>query len=230
MDLIRENLKVIRERISQSALKVGTCAEKIKLVAITKNVDVERIKQAVDCGVKTIGENKLQEASSKFELLPIELEKHLVGHLQTNKVKKAINLFDMIQSVDSLHLAVEISKRVKELNKEIPILIEVNTSGEKTKFGIEPEAALPLVEKISALENIKIQGLMTIGLWSGEEAKVRPCFVKLRKLFERIKQQEISGVEMNYLSMGMTGDFEWAILEGSNMVRIGTGIFGPREP
>lgn len=228
MDFIQENLKSVREKIEGAALKSGIWAGNIKLVAVSKNVEVEKIKRAIDCGIEIIGENKVQEASSKFDFLPMKIEKDLVGHLQTNKVKKAISLFDMIQSVDSLHLAFEISKRAKQANKEMPILIEVNTSEEKTKFGIEPERALPLIEKIAPLENIKIKGLMTIGLWSGEEKKVRPCFVKLRKLFEKIKQENIFNVEMEFLSMGMTNDFEWAICEGSNMVRIGTAIFGPR--
>jgi PLP dependent protein len=229
MGSIRENLKIVRDKIDQAALKVGSRGDGIRLVAVTKNVDVERIRQIIACGIEIIGENRVQEALSKFELLPAEVEKHLVGHLQTNKAKKAVRLFDMVQSVDSSGLAFEISKRANEINKEIPILIEVNTSGEESKFGIEPEEALPLIEKIGALDNIRIRGLMTVGLWSGEENKVRPCFAKLKKLFERIKKQNIPDVEMKYLSMGMTSDFEWAILEGSNMVRIGAGIFGPRR-
>ena len=228
MPYIKENLGIIKDKIGQSALKAGVNAESIKLVAVTKNVDLERIKQAIDYGVEIIGENKVQETLSKFGSLSIEVEKHLIGHLQTNKVKKAISLFDMIQSVDSLNLAEEISKKAGQEHKKPSILIEVNTSREKTKFGVKLEDALPLIEKMSLLENIKIKGLMTVGLWSGEEKEVRPCFVKLRNLFEKIKGANIPNVEMKFLSMGMTNDFEWAILEGSNMVRIGTGIFGSR--
>ena len=225
---ISGNLRILTDKIAQAALKAGVDSTSIKLVAVTKNVDIERIKRAIDCGVEIIGENKVQEASSKFGSFSIEVEKHLIGHLQTNKVKKAISLFDMIHSVDSLHLAEEISKKAGQVNKKLPVLIEVNTSEEKTKFGVKPEETLSLIEKASVSNNIKIQGLMTVGLWSGQEKDVRPCFAKLRDLFERMKERNIPNVEMKFLSMGMTNDFTWAILEGSNMIRIGTGIFGRR--
>lgn len=223
-----ENIERVKEKIKTAAIRAGFDAEDIKLVAVTKNVGVERIKEAIDCGVKVIGENRIQEASTKFDFLPVGIEKHLVGHLQTNKVKKALLLFDMIQSLDSLRLASEISKRGKEIEKEMPVLLEVNTSREQSKFGAKPDEVLHLIEKVSSLENIKIKGLMTVGLWSGEEKKVRTCFAGLKKIFETVKQQNIPHVEMKFLCMGMSGDFEWAIGEGSNMVRIGTAIFGPR--
>lgn len=228
MSRIEENLKEIESRIRQVAEKSGRGQDEIKLVAVTKTVEPVRIKEAVRLGVRVIGENRVQEAEEKFKEITEKVEKHLVGHLQTNKVKKALELFDMIQSVDSFHLAEEISKKALEKGKSMDVLVEVNTSGEKTKFGTEPVQTANLVESISKLEGIKVKGLMTIGLFSDDPESTRPCFKKLKSLFDEIKSSEIPNVEMRYLSMGMTSDFEVAIEEGSNMVRIGTGIFGPR--
>jgi pyridoxal phosphate enzyme (YggS family) len=225
---IEENLKEIRSRIAKTATKGGRRGEEIRLVAVTKTVEVERIKEAIRCGVEIIGENRIQEAESKFTQIGENVEKHLVGHLQTNKAKRAVELFDLIQSVDSLHIAQEISTRASQIGKVMDVLVEVNTSGEKTKFGVEPEETLSLIEAISKLEKIRVKGLMTIGLFSDNPEDTRPCFMKLKTLFEEIKSANIPNVEMYYLSMGMTSDFEVAIEEGSNMVRIGTGIFGPR--
>jgi len=229
MSSIGENLKEIESRIRQSAEKSGRTSDRIKLVVVTKTVEPARIKEAIKLGVKIIGENRVQEAEEKFKEITEKVEKHLVGHLQTNKVKKAVELFDLIQSVDSVHLAEEISKRAQEKGRMMEVLVEVNTSGEKTKFGVEPEQTVPLVESISKLEGIKIRGLMTIGLFSDDPEATRPCFKRLKVLFDEIKSAKIPNVEMSNLSMGMTGDFEVAIEEGSNMVRIGTGIFGSRN-
>ncbi len=229
MSRIEENLKEIKSRMRKAAEKNGRRGDDIKLVVVTKTVKPERIKEAIRCGVEIIGENRVQEAEEKFQEINEEVEKHLVGHLQTNKAKKAVELFDLIQSVDSIHIAEEISKRAREKRKIMDVLVEVNTSGEKTKFGVEPEETLSLIETISKLEGIRIKGLMTIGLFSDDPEAPRPCFKKLKSLFEEMKSAQISNVEMRYLSMGMTGDFEVAIEEGSNIVRIGTGIFGPRS-
>jgi len=198
-------------------------------VAVSKTVEPERINQAIRFGIDIIGENRVQEAEAKFKDIKEVVEKHLVGHLQTNKAKKAIELFDFIQSVDSERIAREISKRASDKGKVMDVLVEVNTSAEETKFGIEPDQALPLIETISRLEGIKIKGLMTIGLFTDNPEKTRPCFKKLKELFERIKSANVTNVEMRYLSMGMSNDFEVAIEEGSNMVRVGTGIFGSRR-
>jgi pyridoxal phosphate enzyme (YggS family) len=225
---IEENLKEIRSRIDKAAAKDGRRGEEINLVVVTKMVEIERIKEAIRCGVEIIGENRVQEAESKFNRINEKVEKHLVGHLQTNKAKKAVEIFDLIQSVDSLHIGVEISKRAQEKGIVKDVLVEVNTSGEKTKFGVEPEQTLSLIEAISKLEGLRVKGLMTIGLFSDDPELTRPCFKKLKALFGEIKRAAIPNVEMRYLSMGMTNDFEVAIEEGSNMVRIGTGIFGPR--
>ncbi len=227
MDVLAENLKRVEERIASAALKSGRRPEDITLVAVTKTVEPERINRAIQLGVKIIGENRVQEARDKKpEVLPVTW--HLVGHLQTNKVKYAVRLFDMIQSVDSLHLAEEISKRCVAEGKTMPILIEVNTSGEPTKYGCKPDEAAELVARVAELPNLQIQGLMTIGLFTDNPEEVRPCFVTLRELAEKIDSQRIPNVRMDVLSMGMTSDFEVAIAEGATMVRIGTAIFGAR--
>ncbi len=229
MSLIEENLKEIKSRIQQAAVKSGRKEEDIRLVVVTKTVDLDRIKEVIRCGIEIIGENRVQEAEEKLTRLTEKVEKHLVGHLQTNKAKKAVELFDLIQSVDSAHIAEEISKRAQEQGKLMDVLVEVNTSVEETKFGVEPEKTLSLIETISKFPGIKIKGLMTIGLFSDDPEATRPCFKKLKSLFEKIKSASIPNVDMHNLSMGMTGDFEVAIEEGSNMVRIGTGIFGSRS-
>jgi hypothetical protein len=229
MSRIEENLKGIKSRIQQAAVESGRRGEDIRLVVVTKTVSLDRIEEAIRCGIEIIGENRVQEAEEKFNRITEKVEKHLVGHLQTNKAKKAVELFDLIQSVDSAHIAEEISKRAQELGKLMDVLVEVNTSGEKTKFGIEPEETLSLIETISKFPGIRIKGLMTIGLFSDDPEATRPCFKKLKTIFDEITILKIPNVEMHYLSMGMTSDFEVAIEEGSNMVRIGTGIFGPRS-
>ncbi len=228
MSEIAENIKDICSRIQKAAERGRRGADEVKLVAVTKTVDAERVNEAIRSGIRSIGENRVQEAEEKFKLITERVEKHLVGHLQTNKAKKAVQLFDFIQSVDRERIAQEISRRAKDLGKAMEILVEVNTSGEETKFGVHPDKALPFIETISKLEGIKIKGLMTVGLFSENPEEVRPCFKKLKKLFEKIKSANLPNVEMKFLSMGMTNDFEVAIEEGSNMVRIGTGIFGPR--
>jgi pyridoxal phosphate enzyme (YggS family) len=229
MSGIEANIKDIRSRIEKAAKKTGRGAEEIKLVAVSKTVEPERINQAIRCGIDIIGENRVQEAEGKFKEITEEVEKHLVGHLQTNKAKKAVELFDFIQSIDSERIAKEVSKRASEMGKVMDVLVEVNTSAEETKFGIEPNQALPFIETLSGLESIKIKGLMTIGLFTDNPEETRPCFKKLKELFERIKSANVPNVEIRYLSMGMTSDFEVAIEEGSNMVRVGTGIFGSRR-
>jgi pyridoxal phosphate enzyme (YggS family) len=228
MGSVEENIKDIWARIEKAAEKTGKSKEDIKLVAVTKTVETERIKEAINCGMQIIGENRVQEAESKFGRITEKVEKHLVGHLQTNKAKKAVELFDFIQSVDSQRIAQEISRRASQMGKVIEVLVEINTSGEETKLGIDPPQALSFIKSISDLEGIKIKGLMTIGLFSDNPEDTRPCFKKLKAIFDQMKKESIPNVEMTCLSMGMTSDFEVAILEGSNMVRIGTGIFGPR--
>jgi len=226
---IEENIRSLKEDIAKIAEKVKRNPKEIEIVAVSKTVEVERIKEAIRCGIKIIGENKVREAEEKFSQIPEKFAKHLVGHLQTNKVKKAIGLFDMIQSLDSLKLANEISKRALESEKIMEVLVEVNTSGEESKFGIKPDEVLDFVKNISELEGIKVKGLMTVGLFTSDPEKVRLCFRRLKEIFEKIKSDNILGVDMEYLSMGMTADYQVAIEEGSNMLRIGTAIFGERR-
>jgi pyridoxal phosphate enzyme (YggS family) len=229
MNSIAENLKILEERIEKAAIKSGRKRENITLVAVTKTVEPERIIEGIDAGIKIIGENRIQEAEEKFKFIKRDVEKHLIGHLQTNKVKKALELFDLVQSVDSLYLAREISKRAKEKGKLADILIEVNTSDEPSKYGVKPGETSGFAEEVVKLENIKIKGLMTVGLLTDELEKARPCFVKLRNIFESLKNLRRENVEMKYLSMGMSSDFEVAIEEGANMIRVGTAVFGPRK-
>jgi pyridoxal phosphate enzyme (YggS family) len=229
MSFIEENIRYVKENIAKAAEKAGKTSEEITLVAVSKTVEPERIKEALRCGIKIIGENRVQEAEEKFKQISEESEKHLVGHLQTNKAKKAVELFDMIQSVDSLRLAEEVSKRAKAKGKTMDILVEVNTSAESTKYGLNPDEVMDFMKQISNLEGIKIKGLMTVGLFNADMEKVRPCFKKLKRIFDELKEANIPGIEMKYLSMGMTQDYEAAIEQGANMVRIGTAIFGRRE-
>ena len=225
MSLIGDNLKRVREQIAAAAEESGRSPEEIQLVAVTKTVEVEAIQEAISCGVTIIGENRVQEALAKHPRVKGSVKWHLVGHLQRNKVKKALEIFDLIHSVDSLRLAEEISRRSQELRRRTDILIQVNTSGEESKFGLAPHEAIPFLESLAPLGGIRILGLMTIGAFLPDPEQVRPCFVKLREIFEHAKSLRIPNLEMRLLSMGMTNDFPAAIQEGANMLRIGTAIF-----
>jgi len=190
------------------------------LVAVTKTRTVEEIKKAIESGVNCIGENRVQEAKQNFPSLQ-NIEKHMIGHLQTNKAKLAVELFDMIQSIDSVKLAKEISKRCEAINKVMPVLIEINIGSEESKHGVKPEAAQSFINEISQFKNIDIQGLMCIAPFIKAE-ETRPYFKKMKQLFDSLGS-------LRWLSMGMTNDYKVAIEEGSNMVRIGTAIFGERN-
>jgi len=226
VEIIKNNIRIIKEKIKKAALKTNRNPEKIKLVAVTKTVTIEQIKEAINAGIKIIGENKVHEAKEKYHILTAEIEWHLVGHLQTNKVKYAVEIFDLIHSVDSVKLAKEINKRSLQFGKISNVLIEVNVSGEDTKYGIKLEEAELFIKKISEFPRISVRGLMTIAPMVKDKEETRQYFGKLRELSEEIKCKNIRNVKMDYLSMGMTEDFEIAIEEGANMVRIGRGIFG----
>jgi pyridoxal phosphate enzyme (YggS family) len=228
MSEVKDNLERVRGRIAGACARAGRDPAEVSLVAVTKTVAPPRIQEAVGAGVRILGENRIQEAAPKMEAVSGPVAWHLVGHLQRNKVKKAVTMFDMIQSVDSLDLAAEIDKRSYERGRVTDVLVEVNTSAEATKFGVSPSGALDLIEKISHLKHVIVKGLMTIGAFTGDEKVVRGCFVTLRELGRKTGDAGIPNVEMRFLSMGMTSDFEMAIEEGSNMVRIGTAIFSPR--
>lgn len=227
---IKENLQNIRKRIEKAASSVGRDPQEIKLIGAVKNVPTELVLQALEAGLTDIGENKVQEARARYDEIKDKFPNvtwHMLGHLQRNKVRQALEIFDIIQSVDSERLAREIELRAQstEHRTQVPILIEINTSGEETKYGIPVDSTIDFLQKVSRFGNIKVQGLMTIGLFTEDLEKVRPCFIKLRKLSEEIKKLNLPNILMKYLSMGMTDDFGVAIREGSNMVRIGRGIF-----
>ena len=229
MSFIRDNLTRIQDQISAAAERSGRSPHAICLAAVSKTQPVERILEAIEAGVTDIGENRVQEARSKYNQVNCPVRWHLVGHLQTNKVKQALQMFDLIHSVDSLKLLAEIDRRSTQLNQRADVLIQVNTSDEPSKFGIAPDQAPDLIEKSLAYTHVQIKGLMTIGAFLPDPEAVRPSFARLRQLKERIVCQQFPNVDMKYLSMGMTNDFEAAIEEGANLVRIGTAIFGKRK-
>lgn len=224
--MISENLQSVKERISRAAEKVNRNDLDIKLVCVTKGATVQQIEEALAAGVKDIGENYVQDAEEKFRTIEFRANWHLIGHLQTNKVKPAVRIFDYIHSVDSLQLAEEISRRSAGQLDPKRILIEVKTSEEATKFGVLPEKTLPLVERISELPNVRICGLMTMAPFSEDPENSRPYFQRLKKLSQLISGKMIKNVDLRYLSMGMSQDFEVAIEEGANILRIGRAIFG----
>lgn len=228
VDIVK-NLSILRNRIEKICNKIKRDPSEITIVAVAKGVEPERIKEAIDNGIRIIGENRVQEATEKEKKIGNLCEWHMVGHLQTNKVKPALKIFSMIQSVDSLHLAQEIQKRASEMNKIAPILIEVNTSDEPTKFGVSSEGLFSLIKEIENMSALRLMGLMTLGPGLAVEnpENSRPSFRKLYQL--RDEAQKEFGCSLPYLSMGMSSDFEVAIEEGSNMLRIGTLIFGPRN-
>ena len=220
----------IRARIAKASTRAGRRPEEVTLVAVSKTVGADKIKEAIAAGVENIGENRVQEAWQKFQAIGRGVKWHMIGHLQTNKVKRALQFVDMIQSVDSLHLAAEIQRQAEKLDRAVDVLVQVNTSGEDTKFGFAPEETVAAVEEIAAFPRLRVKGLMTIGAFLPDPEEVRPCFRRLRELKEKIAGRNLPGVEMQTLSMGMTDDFEVAIEEGSTMVRIGRSIFGERPP
>jgi hypothetical protein len=225
---VRDKIGEIRDRIARAARLSRREFDDIRLMAVTKTVNDNRLDEAIAAGVDMIGENYVQEAKAKIERLGRPIEWHMIGHLQTNKAKHAVKLFDMIHSVDSMDLAVELDKRSQLLGRPAKILIEVNLSGEKTKSGVPFSQAITLVRQIAGLEHLSIQGLMTMPPWFEEQELARPYYAALRELRDRIARQGIADRTMQELSMGMTGDYEVAVEEGATIVRIGRGIFGER--
>ena len=226
--MIKDNLRRVTEAVSRAASKTDRRGEDIELVAVTKTVDAARINEAIEAGVKAIGENRVQEVAAKYDMVRDGVRWHLIGHLQRNKAKRAIEIFSLIHSLYSISLSREISYRVGALRKKVEALVEVNISREKTKFGIAPEELIGFLKEVSVLENLRIRGLMTMTPWTFEPESPRPYFRKLRHLHEEVASRNIKNIEMKYLSMGMSQDFEVAIEEGANMVRVGTAIFGSR--
>jgi len=200
----------------------------VQLIAAAKTRDPREIMEAVAAGVRIVGENYVQEAARAHEVIGNKVEWHFIGHLQKNKVKKAVEIFDMIETVDSIEIAEEIDKRCAQIDKVMPVLIEINSGREKQKAGIDPENAEELVKNLTNLANIRVAGLMTMGPMAGNPEDARPYFIETKKTFDRIKGLNLPNVEMKYLSMGMTNSYRVALEEGANMVRIGSRIFGER--
>ncbi|MHB8908960.1 MAG: YggS family pyridoxal phosphate-dependent enzyme [Syntrophales bacterium] len=226
---VADNIRKVREVIAAAALRSGRPASAVRLMAVTKTVDDERIGEAIRAGVEIIGENYVQEAKRKIETLGKAGEWHLIGPLQTNKAKYAVQLFDMIHSLDRRELASELDRRARAAGRVMPVLVEINVSGEETKSGVPVKDALELVRAVATLENLSIRGLMTMPPWFDDPEDARPYFRALRELRERITAEAIPRVEMRELSMGMSGDYAIAIEEGATIVRIGRGIFGERK-
>ena len=203
--------------------------ERVELVAAAKTRQPEEILEATKSGVKIIGENYVQEAERAYAKVGNKARWHFIGHLQRNKVKKAVRIFDVIETIDSIEIAKEIDKRCSQIGKVMPVLIEVNSGKEKQKSGVLPEDAEQLIREISGLQNIRIMGLMTMGPRFGNPEDSRPYFVETKRIFDRIRKLGLPNIEMRYLSMGMTNSYKIAIEEGANIVRIGTKIFGERN-
>lgn len=227
---VADNLAQIQETIRLACAEAGRAESSVRLLAVTKTVDPERINAAIRLGVGQIGENRVQEYLKKKDFLELnDVEVHLIGHLQTNKVKQIVGQVDMIESVDSLKLATAISERSVELGIVTPVLIEVNIGGEEAKSGVAPENVLEFLKEISNLRGIAVRGLMTIPPILYTEAEKRAIFSKMYQLFVDIREKKLDNITMQELSMGMSGDYREAILEGSTIVRIGSALFGDRQ-
>lgn len=217
--MIKENVRGILNELPQG----------VELVAVAKTRTADEVLEAINAGVKNIGENYLQEAEDVFKLIGKKARWHFIGHLQKNKVKKAVEVFDIIETVDSYDLAKEIDKRCGQISKVISVLIEINSGREPQKFGVLPENVEEIIRQISCLKNIKIMGLMTMGPRFGNPEDSRPYFIETKKTFEKIKALDLENVQMRYLSMGMSNSYRIAVDEAANIVRVGSRIFGKRD-
>ncbi|WP_303691930.1 YggS family pyridoxal phosphate-dependent enzyme [Megamonas hypermegale] len=228
--MIVENLKTVQNNIKESIQKRhNIISQDVLLVAVTKNHDVEAMREAIDAGAAVIGENRVQEASQKYAVLDRNVTWHLIGHLQTNKVKHAVKIFDMIESVDSIKLAEAINKEAAKLGKVQKILVQVNLVKEASKTGVYLEDLPELLTAIDGMDNLKLMGLMFIAPIAENPEDVRPMFNQMYNLFIKVQKMPLAHADIKYLSMGMTHDYQIAIEEGANIVRVGTAIFGPRQ-
>lgn len=221
-----DRLQEIQDRIAQAASRSARKPQEVTLLAVTKTFPVETIRQAYEAGLRDFGENRVQEALGKIDALPSDIRWHLIGQLQTNKINKIVEKFVLIHSVDSSHLAEALSARVREAGQDI--LLEVNTSGEETKSGVQLGEAVVVAEKIAELPRLRLRGLMTVGPLTDDAPKQKEAFKRLKGLFEEIRGKSWGGPGFSTLSMGMSSDFEIAIEEGSTLVRLGTALFGAR--
>ena len=227
---VPENLERVQERIHRACHRSGRDVKDIRLIAVSKTKPAEAIRQAYAAGLREFGENRVQEAAAKHQQLEdLDIVWHLIGHLQSNKAKQAVRIFDWVHSVDSLHLAEKIDREAAALGRKMPVLIEVHLGEEASKFGVEEGDLVQLAEKIGVLPSLELRGLMTLPPFFDDPEKVRPFFRRLRELAGRIDARNLPGVEMRELSMGMSHDFEIAIEEGATIVRVGTAIFGERQ-
>lgn len=227
--MLKENLELVESRIREACRKAGRSREDVTLIAVSKTKPVEMLREAYDLGIRVFGENKVQEIRDKYDQMPEDTQWHMIGHLQTNKVKYIVDKVKLIHSVDSLKLAQAIEKEAEKHDRTVDILLEVNVAEETSKFGLKTVEVLPVFEQIAQLNHIKIRGLMTIAPFVDDPEKNRPVFADLHKLYVDIKEKNIDNGTVSILSMGMTNDYEVAIEEGATMVRIGTGIFGARD-
>jgi len=225
---IAENIAGIRRRLNAAAARAGRDPDSVRLMAVSKTVEPDRVRQAIGAGITLLGENYVQEAREKIPVIGHGVEWHMIGHLQTNKVKYVVNLFDWIHSVDRLELAQELDKRAGQNSRTLKVMIEVNVSGEASKSGAEPSQVLELVRQIAALPHLQVRGLMTMPPYSDQPETSRPYFQSLRGLRDEIRVAALPNISMDELSMGMTDDFEVAIEEGATIIRVGRAIFGER--
>lgn len=225
--MIADNIRSVTQRIAACCEKCGRTADSVQLVAVTKAACVEEMREATAAGIRIFGENRVLDAAVKHRLLEDNAEWHLIGHLQTNKVRDAVGMFSLIHSVDSIKLAQAIDREAARIGKKQDILIQVSTSGEESKFGFAPDELLEFIQKTTTYQNINIKGLMTIAPVAGDPETVRPFFRALRELLGKVN--DVLGTKYGILSMGMTDDFEVAIEEGSNIVRIGRAIFSDKK-
>ena len=226
---IKDRLQKLREKIAEISAGAGIDSDNINLIAVSKRQPNYKLIDAQNAGIKYFGENKVQEFIEKFDELKLKSDWHFIGHLQTNKVKYILDKIQLIHSVDSLHLAEKISQVSVNKNLKTDILLQINTSGEESKFGFTESHLLDELEKISHLKNVRVKGLMTMAPFTEKKVIISKSFVALKKLFDKIDGFNLENMQMQYLSMGMSSDYEIAIKEGSNMLRIGTSIFGPRN-
>lgn len=226
---IAYNLSQIEEKITLACERAGRSREEVKLIAVSKTKPVEDIQEAIAYGIRSFGENKVQELKEKMEIIGEELDWHLIGHLQTNKVKYIVGKVSLIHSLENMRLAEALDKEAKKRKAIVDVLVEVNVAKEDSKFGIKPEDAEGFIRQVSEFENIRIKGLMTVAPYTDIPEENRKYFKELKKIMVDLNRKNIHNVNMSVLSMGMTGDYEVAIEEGATLVRVGTGIFGNRN-
>ena len=228
--MIADKLQEVRNNIAAGkARRSKAIADDVLLVAVTKNHDIYAMREAIDAGVTDIGENRIQEAKEKFETLDRQVTWHLIGHLQTNKAKQAVKMFDLIHSIDTLHLAEAVDKAAASIGKVQKVLVQVNLAQEDSKSGIYEDEMMELLHKVDEMKNLQLMGLMCIAPNYDDVEECRPLFAKMKKIFDRVKEISWQTANIKYLSMGMTHDYVIAVEEGANVVRVGTGIFGPRQ-